>query len=50
MEGVLKALGIEDVRTVEPYDVRAVRRALKEATSATDTLSVHCFQGSVRSA
>ena len=44
MEGVLKALGIEDVRTVDPHDARAVRRALKEATSATDTLSVIVFR------
>ena len=44
MEGVLKALGIEDVRTVNPHDARAVRRALKEATSATDTLSVIVFR------
>ena len=44
MEGVLKALGIEDVRAVDPHDARAVRRALKEATSATDTLSVIVFR------
>ncbi len=43
MEGVLRALGIEDVRTVDPWDMKAVRRALKEAVAA-DALSVIVFR------
>ena len=41
--GVLRALGIEDVREIDPYDVRATRRALKEATSR-EALSVLVFR------
>ena len=44
MEGVLKALGIEDVRTVNPNDARAVRSALRNAASAKDELSVIVFR------
>ena len=44
MEGVIGALGIEDVRTVNPNDAKAVRSALRDATSATDALSVIIFR------
>lgn len=43
LEGVLRSLGIEDVRTVDPYDMKATRRALKEAT-ASGELSVIVFR------
>ena len=43
MEGVVRAIGVEDVRVVEPYDVKAVRTALKEATSSKE-LSVIIFR------
>ena len=41
--GVIKALGIEDVREIDPYDVSSVRKAIKEATSS-DALSVIVFR------
>ncbi len=44
LEGILGALGIEDVRTVDPNDMTAVRAALKEATAARDRLSVLVFR------
>jgi len=37
------ALGVEDVKTVDPHDMKAVRRALKEATG-NDALSVVIFR------
>ena len=43
LEAVVRSLGVEDVRTVDPYDVKAVRKALKEATSSDD-LSVLVFR------
>lgn len=43
LEGVIRSLGIEDVSTIDPYDVRAVRGALKAAT-ASDGLSVIIFK------
>lgn len=43
LEGVVRALGVEDVRTVDPYDVQAVRENLKSATSSPD-LSVLVFR------
>ncbi|MEG1493254.1 MAG: thiamine pyrophosphate-dependent enzyme [Gordonibacter sp.] len=43
MEGIVRALGVEDVRTVDPNDALAVRRALKEA-SASEELSVLVFR------
>ena len=33
LEGIVRALGVEDIRTVNPHDAQAVRTALKEATS-----------------
>ncbi len=43
LEGVLKAIGVEDVRTVNPNDMKAVRRALRETTRSED-LSVIVFR------
>lgn len=43
LEGVVRALGIEDVRTIDPYDMKAVRTAIKEATSS-DELTVLVFR------
>lgn len=43
LEGVVRALGIEDVRTVDPHDAKAVRAALAEATRVDD-LSVVVFR------
>ncbi len=42
IEAVVAALGVEDVRTVDPNDAAAVRTALKEAVS-TDDISVIVF-------
>ena len=43
LEGILRALGIDDVSTVDPHDMRAVRSSLKRATSSED-LSVIVFR------
>ena len=43
MEGVLTAIGVPDVRTVDPNDMKAVRLALREATRS-DELSVIVFR------
>ncbi|HIW75179.1 MULTISPECIES: thiamine pyrophosphate-dependent enzyme [Gordonibacter] len=43
LEGVVRSLGVEDVRTIDPHDALAVRRALKDATSS-DELSVLVFR------
>ena len=43
LEGVVRALGVGDVRTVDPHDARAVRAALKDATG-TGELSVLVFR------
>ncbi|MFQ9179279.1 MAG: hypothetical protein ACLR3C_04695 [Eggerthella lenta] len=42
-EGVVRAIGVENVRTVDPNDAKAVRRALKEAV-ASEELSVLVFR------
>lgn len=39
----VRALGVEDVRTVDPMDMKAVRTALKQATG-NDALSVIVFE------
>ncbi|HIS40788.1 MAG TPA: 4Fe-4S binding protein [Candidatus Aphodovivens avistercoris] len=44
LEGVIRALGVEDVRTVDPHDAKTVRGALKAAAAASDTLSVIVFR------
>lgn len=43
MEGVLKAIGVEDVRVVDPHDAGAVRGALKAACKS-DELTVLVFR------
>ena len=43
LEGVVRALGINDVRVIDPYVVKDVRQALKEATSSSE-LSVLIFR------
>jgi indolepyruvate ferredoxin oxidoreductase alpha subunit len=43
LEAVVGALGIADVHTVDPFDMRAVRTSLKEAV-AHDALSVLIFK------
>lgn len=43
IERIVAALGIDDVQTVDPHDVAAVRAALKAATS-NDELSVIVFR------
>ncbi len=43
MEGVIRALGVDDVTTVDPQDAKAVRRSLKTAVSSDD-LSVIVFR------
>lgn len=44
LEGLVRALGIENVDTVDPHDMKAVRRALKQATDDADALSVIVFR------
>lgn len=44
IERIVGALGITDVQTVNPHDVRAVREALKSAVSRKDELSVIVFR------
>ena len=43
IEALVLSLGIEDVRTLDPFDAKAVRSALKDATSNTQ-LSVLIFR------
>lgn len=43
LEGVVRAIGVTDVQVVDPNDMRAVRGALKRATSADD-ISVVIFR------
>lgn len=43
LEAVVRAIGVEDVRTIDPNDAKATRRALKEAV-ASDELSVLVFR------
>ncbi len=45
---VCKAVGVEDVRLVDSQDLKAVRAALREATKATDRLSVIVFKSPCR--
>lgn len=44
IQRVVESLGIQDVETVDPYDVGATRAALKRATSDSDNLSVLIFK------
>ena len=43
LEGVVRALGVQDVQVIDPYIVKDVRRALKEACRTPD-LSVLIFR------
>ncbi len=43
LEGVIRSLGIEDVCTVDAYDMKAIRAAVKRAT-ASEELSVLIFR------
>lgn len=44
LEGILKAVGVEDLCVVDPYDAKAVRSALESATQNEDKLSVCIFR------
>lgn len=48
IEGLCRAIGVEDVRVVNSQDLKEVRRNLKEATQAQDTLSVIVFKSPCR--
>ena len=43
-----RAIGVDEVSVVDAQDLRAIRRALKEATSHTDRLSVVIFKSPCR--
>ncbi len=43
-----RAMGVQDVRLVDSQDLKAVRRALREATKADDRLSVIVFKSPCR--
>lgn len=43
LEGVVRAIGVEDVQMVDPHDAKAVRAALKHATQLDD-ISVIIFR------
>lgn len=43
LEGVIRALGVEDVCTIDAYDMKAIRAAVKHAT-ASEELSVLIFR------
>lgn len=43
LEGVVRALGVQDVRTIDPNNMKEVRTAIKEATKS-DELSVLVFR------
>jgi indolepyruvate ferredoxin oxidoreductase alpha subunit len=44
IEGVIRAIGIEDICTVNPNDMSAVRSALSDAIARKDSLSVIVFK------
>lgn len=44
MEAIVRACGIDSVETIDPYDVKAVRTALKKAVSAREELTVLIFK------
>ena len=48
LPALCRAMGVEDVREVDAQDLQAVRSALREATSATDRLSVIIFKAPCR--
>lgn len=48
LEALCRAIGVEDVRVVDAQNLKEVRRNLKEATQAADTLSVIIFKSPCR--
>lgn len=44
IENVVRAIGVEDVRSVDPNDLEAVRQAFKDARNRADELSVIIFK------
>lgn len=44
LEGVVRALGVENVCVIDPNDMQAVRSAIKEAVQARDRLDVLIFK------
>ena len=48
IEGLCRALGVEDVASVDSQDLEAVKAALKAATESKDTLSVIVFHSPCR--
>ena len=48
IEALCRAIGVEDVRVVDAQNLKEVRRNLKEATQAADTLSVLIFKSPCR--
>ena len=48
IEGLCKALGVDDVVSVDSQDLAAVKEALKNATDSSDTLSVIVFHSPCR--
>lgn len=48
IEGLCRALGVQDVTSVDAQDLAAVKAALKEACEARDRLSVIVFHGPCR--
>lgn len=44
IEALVRALGVRDVRVLDPNDVQSTRTALKEATSDAENLSVLIFK------
>lgn len=44
LERVVRAIGVDDVRVIDPNDLNAVRTAFKEARSNVDELSVIIFK------
>lgn len=48
LEALVRAIGVKDVRVVNSQDLKAVRRNLKEATAAQDTLTVIIFKSPCR--
>ena len=48
LEALVRAIGVKDVRTVDSQNLKEVRRNLKEATQAQDTLTVIIFKSPCR--
>ena len=48
LEALVRAIGVKDVRTVDSQNLKEVRRNLKEATQAQETLTVIIFKSPCR--